>query len=107
MPKKSASKRTISKRSASKKRSGRSAQATDSSQRLQRFLASAGFGSRRQCEELIEAGRVDVDGKVILCDGTAARGDMVQAKIIQTSAHDLVASLDLDRDVDDMEDAED
>ena len=49
----------------------------------------------------------DVDGKVILCDGTAARGDMVQAKIIQTSAHDLVASLDLERDVDDMEDAED
>ena len=65
MPKKSASKRAISKRSASKKRSRRSAKATDSSQRLQRFLASAGFGSRRQCEELIEAGRVDVDGKVI------------------------------------------
>ena len=32
--------------------------------RLQRFLAAAGFGSRRKCEELIEAGRVQVDGKV-------------------------------------------
>ena len=42
----------------------------------------------------------DVDGKVILCDGTAERGDFVQAKVIQTSAHDLIASLDLDREVD-------
>ena len=32
--------------------------------RLQKILASAGFGSRRQCEELIEQGRVEVDGTV-------------------------------------------
>ena len=38
--------------------------------RLQRLLASAGFGSRRQCEELIEAGRVDVDGTVVTRLGT-------------------------------------
>ena len=31
--------------------------------RLQRYLASAGFGSRRSCEEFILAGRVTVDGK--------------------------------------------
>jgi ribosomal protein S12 methylthiotransferase len=36
----------------------------------------------------------EIDGKVILTDGTAARGDMVQAIVTQTSAHDLVASLD-------------
>jgi len=32
--------------------------------RLQKILASAGFGSRRQCEELIEQGRVEVNGAV-------------------------------------------
>jgi ribosomal protein S12 methylthiotransferase len=36
----------------------------------------------------------EIDGKVILTDGTAARGDLVQAIVTQTSAHDLVASLD-------------
>ena len=46
----------------------------------------------------------DVDGKVILCDGTAERGDLVQARVIQTSAHDIVASLDLNREIDDLDD---
>ena len=32
--------------------------------RLQKILASAGFGSRRQCEELIEQGRVEIDGQI-------------------------------------------
>jgi len=31
-------------------------------ERLQKYLASAGVGSRRHCEELIAAGRVRVDG---------------------------------------------
>lgn len=33
--------------------------------RLQQALAAAGLGSRRQCEELIREGRVEVDGKVV------------------------------------------
>lgn len=33
--------------------------------RLQKVLADAGVGSRRHCEELIAAGRVKVDGKVV------------------------------------------
>lgn len=33
--------------------------------RLQRALAAAGFGSRRQCEELILEGRVEVDGQIV------------------------------------------
>jgi pseudouridine synthase len=40
-------------------------------ERVQRALARAGFGSRRACEELIVAGRVEVNGKV------AALGDRV------------------------------
>ncbi len=34
-------------------------------ERLQKLLAAAGLGSRRQCEELILAGRVEVDREVI------------------------------------------
>jgi len=34
--------------------------------RLQKVLAAAGLGSRRQCEELIVTGRVEVDRKVVM-----------------------------------------
>jgi 23S rRNA pseudouridine2605 synthase len=34
--------------------------------RLNRFLAAAGIGSRRQCDELIAAGRVTINGQVCL-----------------------------------------
>lgn len=38
--------------------------------RLQKVLAAAGVGSRRACEELIAAGRVEVDGKTVRVLGT-------------------------------------
>jgi 23S rRNA pseudouridine2605 synthase len=38
--------------------------------RLQKFMARAGIGSRRQCEELITSGRVEIDGKTVVELGT-------------------------------------
>lgn len=52
---------------------------TTSGDRLQKVLAQAGIGSRRACEELILAGRVSVDGRVVTELGT--RVDPVTAKI--------------------------
>ncbi len=45
---------------------------TDSStgERLQKVLASSGIASRRACEELMSAGRVEVDGEVVTRLGT-------------------------------------
>lgn len=56
------------------------AEKRESGVRLQRFLASAGFGSRRHCEELIVTGRVEVDGQVV--DTLGARVRPFEQKIL-------------------------
>jgi 23S rRNA pseudouridine2605 synthase len=38
---------------------------TETGQRLQKVLAASGIASRRACEELMSAGRVEVDGEVV------------------------------------------
>ncbi len=47
--------------------------------RLQKVLAQAGVGSRRRCEELIEAGKVTVNGQVV--DQLGVRVDPADAVI--------------------------
>jgi 23S rRNA pseudouridine2605 synthase len=39
-------------------------------ERLNKYLAHAGLGSRRQCEDLIRAGRVSIDGETVTELGT-------------------------------------
>ncbi len=55
-------------KSAPKKRSAKksSAKKDDGKQRLQRVMASAGVASRRECEIIIQEGRVEVDGQIIV-----------------------------------------
>lgn len=55
-----------------KRRPGANARAVEvpGPERLQKVLAAAGLGSRRQCEELILTGRVEIDRKVVTELGT-------------------------------------
>ena len=48
--------------------------------RLNRFLAAAGLGSRRHCDELIAAGRVTINGQVCI-DFSAQPGDRDHVKV--------------------------
>jgi len=55
-----------------------SIEAEDKGQRLQVVLAHAGIASRRAAEEIIAAGRVSVNGEIIVAQGTKVNpGDVV------------------------------
>jgi 23S rRNA pseudouridine2605 synthase len=50
-------------------------------ERLQKILAAAGLGSRRQCEELIATGRVEVDRRVVAELGTRVDPSSQQIRV--------------------------
>src|SRR5262245_15758556 len=57
--------------------------------RLQKVMAAAGIGSRRHCEELILAGRVEVDGRTVKKLGTkvepTAQEIRVDGEVLKTA----------------------
>lgn len=59
--------------------------------RLQKVLAQAGLGSRRACEELIDRGRVEVNGKRVREQGLRVEPDRDEIKVdgltIETQGH--------------------
>ncbi|WP_181767911.1 pseudouridine synthase [Streptomyces albidus (ex Kaewkla and Franco 2022)] len=50
-------------------------------ERLQKVLARAGMGSRRACEELIEQGRVEINGGIVVEQGVRVDPDKDELKV--------------------------
>jgi len=65
------------------------------SERLQKFLASAGVASRRKSEELITAGRVTVNAEVAILGSKVSSSDIVKfdGKIVQKEAKTITYML--------------
>lgn len=58
-----------------KPKAGRGGSSSDQGERLQKVLAAAGFGSRRDCEELIVEGRVEIDREIANELGVRVKAD--------------------------------
>lgn len=65
--------------------------------RLQKILAEAGIGSRRTCEDLIDQGRVSINGKTVKTQGVRVFPEEVEIRVdgdlIQSSAEKTVMML--------------
>ena len=51
-------------------------------ERLQKFLAKSGIGSRRYCEELIKSKKIKVNGQIALIGATVNRNDEVDFDLL-------------------------
>ena len=60
-------------------------------ERLQKFLAKSGIGSRRHCESLIKEGLVKVNGEIAKIGSSVSEEDEVEydAKVIESSKEEL------------------
>ena len=56
-------------------------QQPDPQVRLQKYLASAGLGSRRHCEEYITDGRVTIDGEIVTDLGVKVDPDRQEVRV--------------------------
>ena len=61
------------------------------SERLQKYLARAGIGSRRFCEALIKEGKVTLNGNVAKIGATVSDQDVIEfeGKTVDVKATDL------------------
>ena len=78
--------RTKSARSTQKSRHSRRAPAappfeSSAEQRLQKILAAAGIASRRECEQIILEGRVEVDGELVTTLGAKANPQASEIRV--------------------------
>ena len=61
------------------------------SERLQKYLAKAGIGSRRACEKLIQEGKVILNSRIAQIGASVSEIDVVEFdnKIIKVKADEL------------------
>ncbi len=62
--------------------------------RLQKYISQAGIASRRKAEELIQAGRVKVNGKLVTEMGVQIDPEKDSVKILQEVIHSRMVALD-------------
>ena len=64
-------------------------------ERLQKFLAKSGIGSRRYCEELIKSKKIKVNGQIALIGSSVNKNDEVEydGNIISFSDSEILLRL--------------